>query len=128
MLSLRNQKNAAILIILYTMFSVLQCDGKPIGKRTVSEHQEMHDRSRFLQEMRRQKWLEEVMKDMHTAGGTTSRSIDARDLLRWKESAHFPELFGTPHTQEESSIPQLGSRPRNSIGASLREREQIASS
>uniref|UniRef100_A0A4W3GEY5 Uncharacterized protein n=1 Tax=Callorhinchus milii TaxID=7868 RepID=A0A4W3GEY5_CALMI len=47
MLSLRNQKNAAILIILYTM------------KRTVSEHQEMHDRSRFLQEMRRQKWLEE---------------------------------------------------------------------
>ncbi|XP_051886518.1 parathyroid hormone-related protein-like [Pristis pectinata] len=49
--------------------------GKPVDeisnikKRSVSEHQFMHDKSRSIQELQRRIWLNNVMGELHTAEG-----------------------------------------------------------
>ncbi|XP_048405185.1 parathyroid hormone-related protein-like [Stegostoma tigrinum] len=49
--------------------------GKPVDeisiikKRSVSEHQFMHDKSRSIQELQRRIWLHNVMGELHTAEG-----------------------------------------------------------
>ncbi|XP_069759884.1 parathyroid hormone-related protein-like isoform X2 [Narcine bancroftii] len=40
-----------------------------IKKRSVSEHQFMHDKSRSIQELQRRIWLNSVMGELHTAEG-----------------------------------------------------------
>ncbi|XP_072322925.1 parathyroid hormone-like [Scyliorhinus torazame] len=80
-------KRPGLVAILYTMGWMMLCDGNPIGKRSVSEHQEMHDRSQFLQDLKRQWWLEKMMRDLHTAVEVLPQDIIASDSPRWTESS-----------------------------------------
>ncbi|XP_059834207.1 parathyroid hormone-related protein-like isoform X1 [Hypanus sabinus] len=63
--------NFAIFILCYSMATY----GKPVDdisnikKRSVSEHQFMHDKSRSIQELQRRIWLNNVMGELHTAEG-----------------------------------------------------------
>ncbi|XP_038636801.1 parathyroid hormone-related protein-like isoform X2 [Scyliorhinus canicula] len=98
------QLNWAILLFCCSV----PANGKPlhgvatIQKRSVSEHQFMHDRSRAMQELQRRLWLHNVMGELHTAeGGRTARQRAAgRDS---------PELAVLLLGLEASSSPQQGS-------------------
>ncbi|XP_078273576.1 parathyroid hormone-related protein-like [Rhinoraja longicauda] len=57
-------------------------DGGSIKKRSVSEHQFMHDKGRSIQELQRRIWLNNVMGELHTAD---SREVAERPLRPWPD-------------------------------------------
>ncbi|XP_078077298.1 parathyroid hormone-related protein-like [Mustelus asterias] len=69
--------------------------GKPVDevstikKRSVSEHQFMHDKSRAIQELQRRIWLHNVMGELHTAEGR--RMTQSQPPRHPKQPATWPE-------------------------------------
>ncbi|XP_069779238.1 parathyroid hormone-like [Narcine bancroftii] len=89
-----------MIVIIYSMCWILSCEGNPRGKRSVGEHQEMHDRGRFLQEWKRQQWLKEVMEELHTAVEVHPHDEGVEKPLGQREPSPLPR---TPRYWETRS-------------------------
>ncbi|GCB72213.1 hypothetical protein scyTo_0009061 [Scyliorhinus torazame] len=80
-----------------------------IQKRSVSEHQFMHDRSRAMQELQRRIWLHNVIGELHTAEGGRA----ARQRAAGRDS---PELARQEERQEEESRQEQPAQSAQSPG------------
>uniref|UniRef100_UPI00398F6D55 parathyroid hormone-related protein-like n=1 Tax=Pristiophorus japonicus TaxID=55135 RepID=UPI00398F6D55 len=76
--------------------------GKPVDeisikKRSVSEHQFMHDKSRSIQELQRRIWLHNVMGELHTAEGRalaqTQPARNPKHPATWPDSPDLAVLL-----------------------------------
>ncbi|XP_067906715.1 parathyroid hormone-related protein-like [Heterodontus francisci] len=77
--------------------------GKPVDeisiiqKRSVSEHQFMHDKSRSIQELQRRIWLHNVMGELHTAEGRgmahSQPSRNPKHPATWPDSGDLAVLL-----------------------------------
>ncbi|XP_072408210.1 parathyroid hormone-related protein-like [Chiloscyllium punctatum] len=89
---------------IFILCCSLSIFGKPVEevsimkKRSVSEHQFMHDKSRSIQELQRRIWLHNVMGELHTAEGrgmTQSQSPprNPKHPVTWPDSADLAVLL-----------------------------------
>ncbi|XP_062919184.1 parathyroid hormone-like [Mobula hypostoma] len=99
-----------LIVVFCGMSWILSCEGRPRGMRSVTEHQEMHDRGHFLQDWRRLQWLEKVMEDLHTAV-----EVSPGDAGVGKTEP--PSLPQIPNYLEESSSRQQDMRPESFLAS-----------
>ncbi|XP_078423704.1 parathyroid hormone-related protein-like [Cetorhinus maximus] len=80
---------------IFLLYCSVSTYGKPVDeisiikKRSVSEHQFMHDKSRAIQELQRRIWLHNVMGELHTAEGR--RMTQSQPSRNPKHPATWPD-------------------------------------
>ncbi|KAJ8412857.1 hypothetical protein AAFF_G00104390 [Aldrovandia affinis] len=111
MFSIRHVDTFTVTIFLCILCYSMKSDGKPLGKRSVSEVQLMHDLGEHKHVQKRQDWLQLKMKDIHTASLRNSERgerVRARRLL----PEDFPGLDELTPTEVEYILNYLENHTR----------------
>ncbi|XP_055505288.1 parathyroid hormone 4 [Leucoraja erinacea] len=119
-----NLAQVGIVVIFCSMSWLLPCEGNPRGRRTVSEHQEMHDRGRFLQDWKRMQWLEKIMESLHTAVEVLPNDAAAENLPGQREPSALPH---TPGYREGIASSHQDLELGGALAGDLEEAEKAAS-
>ncbi|KAG5849150.1 hypothetical protein ANANG_G00106940 [Anguilla anguilla] len=88
MFSTRNLDTLIVIIFLSMLCYSLKSEAKPLGKRSISEVQFMHNLGEHKHVQGRQHWLRMKLKDIHTA---SLRNTDRGERVRARRL--LPEDF-----------------------------------